>query len=433
MISEVHAVTISTQNLRKAREIYETQLGMRPLIEWKIGQNDLNLARLWDLKENLTARCIWLNQPNARHGGVRLVEFQNANSKKIIENARAYDFGYVKNLDFFTDQVEAAYKRFADAGHIFLSPPVTYEIAWGEGVTATEAHLPTDEGVKISLARMNDVPRRIFGESNRETAFTEVAAATMIVENYDESVNFYKTVFDCVPAAETIVDAPELIRTLKLPVGTRLRLSFIGHAKAVGGKIGIVAYEGDGVRDARSLREQNRLPNLGVAILTFLTDELDYRHALALANDASEVCPPTEFEMPLYGAVRASSFRSPDGVLHELIQKETHKENFAPVLSIAELTIGTLRQINVPQLGRIVLANVNNQVFAVQDRCPHLNAPLSNGKLEGARLTCPWHGWQIDVTTGRVCNAENLLTRRFETKITDNQIWINIISKSDKN
>lgn len=33
---------------------------------------------------------------------------------------------------------------------------------------------------------------------------------------------------------------------------------------------------------------------------------------------------------------------------------------------------------------------------ALEDRCPHRNAPLSAGKVCGGRLQCPYHGWQFD-------------------------------------
>jgi nitrite reductase/ring-hydroxylating ferredoxin subunit len=50
---------------------------------------------------------------------------------------------------------------------------------------------------------------------------------------------------------------------------------------------------------------------------------------------------------------------------------------------------------------RIVLARVGENVYAFGDVCSHRGGPLSEGKLNGHRLACPWHGWMYDVRTGQ--------------------------------
>jgi nitrite reductase/ring-hydroxylating ferredoxin subunit len=65
-----------------------------------------------------------------------------------------------------------------------------------------------------------------------------------------------------------------------------------------------------------------------------------------------------------------------------------------------ELPPGALRLVEVGS-ARIVLARVGDEVCAVGEVCPHRGGPLSEGKLAGARLTCPWHGWMFDVRTGQ--------------------------------
>ena len=50
---------------------------------------------------------------------------------------------------------------------------------------------------------------------------------------------------------------------------------------------------------------------------------------------------------------------------------------------------------------RLVLVRVGDEVHALDEMCAHQGGPLSDGKLSGARLTCPWHGWMFDVRTGQ--------------------------------
>ena len=50
---------------------------------------------------------------------------------------------------------------------------------------------------------------------------------------------------------------------------------------------------------------------------------------------------------------------------------------------------------------RIVLARIGDAVYACGEACTHRGGPLSQGKLAGTRLACPWHGWMYDVRTGQ--------------------------------
>ncbi|WP_442485529.1 Rieske (2Fe-2S) protein [Aeoliella sp. SH292] len=49
----------------------------------------------------------------------------------------------------------------------------------------------------------------------------------------------------------------------------------------------------------------------------------------------------------------------------------------------------------------VVIANVDGEFHAMDGICAHQGGPLAAGRLEGCTLTCPWHGWQYDVRSGR--------------------------------
>lgn len=50
---------------------------------------------------------------------------------------------------------------------------------------------------------------------------------------------------------------------------------------------------------------------------------------------------------------------------------------------------------------RICLVRVHGEVFAVEDRCPHRDFPLSGGDVVSGCLECPFHGARFDVRTGQ--------------------------------
>jgi nitrite reductase (NADH) small subunit len=53
----------------------------------------------------------------------------------------------------------------------------------------------------------------------------------------------------------------------------------------------------------------------------------------------------------------------------------------------------------------IALFCLEGQFYAIDNICPHEGGPLGNGELEGAVVTCPWHGWQFDIKTGKGNNS----------------------------
>lgn len=61
---------------------------------------------------------------------------------------------------------------------------------------------------------------------------------------------------------------------------------------------------------------------------------------------------------------------------------------------------GKLKHVEIEEK-EILLANSDGKVYALCDRCSHMNAPLSMGTLNGKVVTCPMHGARFDVTTGK--------------------------------
>jgi 3-phenylpropionate/trans-cinnamate dioxygenase ferredoxin component len=69
--------------------------------------------------------------------------------------------------------------------------------------------------------------------------------------------------------------------------------------------------------------------------------------------------------------------------------------------TVSQLPPGSMKQVKSGG-SDILVANVGGKIYAIDNRCPHMGGNLSKGALEGAIVTCPLHGSQIDVTSGRV-------------------------------
>jgi 3-phenylpropionate/trans-cinnamate dioxygenase ferredoxin subunit len=72
---------------------------------------------------------------------------------------------------------------------------------------------------------------------------------------------------------------------------------------------------------------------------------------------------------------------------------------FRPALPTSELPSGTMARVTFDDLD-VLLAHTTEGIVAIDDRCPHMSAPLSIGILEGCLVDCPLHNGQFDLRTG---------------------------------
>lgn len=95
-----------------------------------------------------------------------------------------------------------------------------------------------------------------------------------------------------------------------------------------------------------------------------------------------------------------------------------------PVTTLDALPPGAKKAFKVGDQ-RIAICNVEGQLHAIDDVCPHAGASLAAGPLRGATLTCPLHGIAFDVTSGAAVCPKNLdPVRRFPVFVNGNTIEV---------
>jgi 3-phenylpropionate/trans-cinnamate dioxygenase ferredoxin component len=68
-------------------------------------------------------------------------------------------------------------------------------------------------------------------------------------------------------------------------------------------------------------------------------------------------------------------------------------------LAVSDLPPGTMRRLARGDRD-ILVAHTSAGIVAVDDRCPHMSAPLSIGELDGCIVACPLHEGRFDLSTG---------------------------------
>jgi nitrite reductase/ring-hydroxylating ferredoxin subunit len=69
---------------------------------------------------------------------------------------------------------------------------------------------------------------------------------------------------------------------------------------------------------------------------------------------------------------------------------------------------------------------VDGTFHAIDDVCKHQGGPLGEGELNGKIVTCPWHGWEYDVTSGINTFDTDLKQDQFEVQVNGNDILVGV-------
>ena len=92
-----------------------------------------------------------------------------------------------------------------------------------------------------------------------------------------------------------------------------------------------------------------------------------------------------------------------------------------PLIDVASVPPGSGAEVVAD--GRIfAVFNVDGTIHVLDGICPHAGGPLGKGMLRGNIVTCPWHGWQFDVSTGQHCLNQRICQTQYEARIEDGKV-----------
>jgi nitrite reductase (NADH) small subunit len=103
-------------------------------------------------------------------------------------------------------------------------------------------------------------------------------------------------------------------------------------------------------------------------------------------------------------------------------------------MTAQEVWIDVGRVDDVPRLGaKVVVTSRGNiaifrtgsdEIFALDDRCPHKGGHLSQGIVHGRHVTCPLHSWAIALDTGEALAPDVGCTRSIPVRVQNGRIAI---------
>jgi nitrite reductase (NADH) small subunit len=90
-----------------------------------------------------------------------------------------------------------------------------------------------------------------------------------------------------------------------------------------------------------------------------------------------------------------------------------------------DIAPGQIREIQLDGT-TIALANVGGQFHALSNTCLHRGGPLGQGSLQGNLVTCPWHGWTFDVTSGKVSGSQSAGVGCYAVELWGEDVYVDI-------
>ena len=110
-----------------------------------------------------------------------------------------------------------------------------------------------------------------------------------------------------------------------------------------------------------------------------------------------------------------------------------------PITPVVQRDAGWTRACRVediPKLGARVMKsthgniavfrNAEDEVFALQDECPHKKGPLSQGIVHGRKVACPLHNWNIQLEDGCAVAPDQGCTKSYVVKVQDGEVFLQL-------
>jgi nitrite reductase (NADH) small subunit len=90
-------------------------------------------------------------------------------------------------------------------------------------------------------------------------------------------------------------------------------------------------------------------------------------------------------------------------------------------------TISPGQSAEVVAEGRIfAVYNVDGVFHVIDGICPHAGGPLGKGTLRGNIVTCPWHGWQFNVSSGQHCLNQRICQTTYAVRVENGRVIIEL-------
>lgn len=107
----------------------------------------------------------------------------------------------------------------------------------------------------------------------------------------------------------------------------------------------------------------------------------------------------------------------------------TTMENvWVDVGAVEDIPLQSARMVKTPKGCIAIFRTADNEIFALNDKCPHKGGPLSQGIVHGSSVTCPLHNMVFSLDTGLAQGPDEAQVATFPVKVENGRIMLDASS-----
>ena len=99
-------------------------------------------------------------------------------------------------------------------------------------------------------------------------------------------------------------------------------------------------------------------------------------------------------------------------------------EHWLTICDLEDVPVRGARRFQTASGEIAVFRTTNEDVYAIDNRCPHKGGPLSEGIVHDTGVTCPLRSWIIDLQSGQARGADAGCVKTYPTKVAEGRVLV---------
>ena len=108
------------------------------------------------------------------------------------------------------------------------------------------------------------------------------------------------------------------------------------------------------------------------------------------------------------------------------VAEKVTQEQWIEVGTVNDIPKDGARVVKTPLGDIAVFRNLQDEIFALRDKCPHKGGPLSQGIIYGKTVACPLHNWNIALDTGMAVAPDEGCAASFPIRLEGDKVFLSL-------